>query len=554
MSDLPCIQFISMGIKPKSILIGTIICLCVGVSSLYGQEAIKIMPIGNSITEGYTDGSLPNELLRGYRYGLRYLLKNYGYNIDFVGSQTGGSAYFNDCQHAGIAGTRDQYLVTLLNTGYDERNGVQILVPPRYYLDEYNPDIILLHIGTNDITHEGDAAITNQKVTEILNLIDQYESRANKEVLVFLALIINRVKPWGTAAVRTTTFNNAIKAMAQARIAAGDKIVIVDMEKDAGFEYTYTTDMANDGEGLHPNESGYSKMAGLWFSSITSNFNTPPVIADIPDQTFAEGAGSVLFSLDDFVTDIEDPVDQITWTATEPGTPNLDITIDENRQVLAIPVDHYWNGTQTVVFTATDRGINGINGKSDCDTVVFTVTPVNNAPVITSAPVLTASVGELYSYTLTASDVDNLEVFLSVVSEPDWLSFSAESGLLTGTPAVADMGQNQVILDASDGLLHTGQSYTINVENHSALTDHESAGLTLYPVPARNYLVIDFDNQTEVTVFNVFNSSGILVEKIALPSNTNNYLLDLERFENGLYYIYMYSGSVFYSGKFSVIK
>jgi lysophospholipase L1-like esterase len=543
-----------MGIKPKSTLIGIIIFLILGVYELFGQEPIKIMPIGNSITEGYTDGSLPNELLRGYRYGLRYLLKNYGYNIDFVGSQTGGSAYFNDSQHAGIGGTRDQYVVTLLNTGFDERNGIQILVPPRYYLDEYNPDIILLHIGTNDITHEGDAAITNQKVTEILNLVDQYEARANKEVIVFLALIINRVKPWGTAAVRTTTFNNTIKSMAQARIAAGDKIVIVDMEKNAGFEYTYETDMSIDGEGLHPNETGYSKMAGLWFTSIIANFNTPPVIEDIPDQTFAEGASSVLLSLDNSVTDIEDPDDQITWTATEPGTSNLEITINENRQVVAIPVDHYWNGTQTVIFTATDRGINGINGKSDSDTVVFTVTPVNNAPVITSTPVLVAAVGELYSYALSASDVDNTEVLLSAVSNPDWLSFSEVSGLLTGTPAIANLGENQVVLSASDGLLHTDQSYTINVENHSALVDPESAGLTLYPVPARNYLVVESDKFTGETILEVINPSGIVIKKITLQTGHLQYRLELDGFETGIYYLHLVTGSDRFCGKFSVIK
>jgi len=544
-----------MGIKPISVFVSAVLCLIIVVSPLTGQEPVKIMPLGNSITEGYTDGSLPNELLRGYRYGLRYLLKNYGYNIDFVGSQTGGSAYFNDCQHAGIGGTRDQYLVTLLTTGYDERNGIQILVPPRYYLDEYNPDIILLHIGTNDITHEGDAAITDQKVTDILNLIDEYEIRANKEVIVFLALIINRVKPWGTEALRTTAFNDAINSMAQARIAAGDKIVIVDMEKNAGFEYTYTTDMASDGEGLHPNEEGYSKMAGLWFSSITSNYNTPPIIEDIPDQTFAEGASSVLFSLDNYVTDIEDPDDQITWTAVSPGTSNLEITIDENRQVLASPVDPYWNGTQTVVFTATDSGNEyGKYNMFDRDTVVFTVTPVNNAPVITSTPVVIAGVGELYSYTLTASDVDNTGVFLSAVSKPDWLSFSGASGLLTGTPALVNQGQNQVILSVSDGLLHTDQNYTINVENHSALNDPESTGLILYPVPAQNYLVIESGNLTGETVLEVINPSGILIKKMTLQTNQFSYRLDLDGFENGIYYLHVVSGSARHTCKFSVIK
>ncbi|HJZ39571.1 MAG TPA: putative Ig domain-containing protein, partial [Bacteroidales bacterium] len=287
----------------------------------------------------------------------------------------------------------------------------------------------------------------------------------------------------------------------------------------------------------------------------TSNFNTPPVIGDIPDQTFAEGASSVLFSLDNYVTDIEDPDDQITWTAVSPGTSNLEITIDENRQVLASPVDPYWNGTQTVVFTATDSGNEyGKYNMFDRDTVVFTVTPVNNAPVITSTPVVIAGVGELYSYTLTASDVDNTGVFLSAVSKPDWLSFSGASGLLTGTPALVNQGQNQVILSVSDGLLHTDQNYTINVENHSALNDPESTGLILYPVPAQNYLVIESGNLTGETVLEVINPSGILIKKMTLQTNQFSYRLDLDGFENGIYYLHVVSGSARHTCKFSVIK
>ena len=52
--------------------------------------------------------------------------------------------------------------------------------------------------------------------------------------------------------------------MAQARIDNdGDDIVIVDMEDGAGFNYA--VDMYDI---LHPNESGYEKMAILWFTTL----------------------------------------------------------------------------------------------------------------------------------------------------------------------------------------------------------------------------------------------------------------------------------------------
>ncbi len=150
---------------------------------------VRIMPLGNSITQGYTDGTIPEIRMKGYRYDLKQFLKISGNEVDFVGSQSNGSDYYTDSQHAGIGGSRDQYVAGLLENGYDERNDVQILVPPRPYLDEYKPDIILLHIGTNDVSNEADP-ISIQQVSHILDLIDQYEIRSNRDVIVFLALII----------------------------------------------------------------------------------------------------------------------------------------------------------------------------------------------------------------------------------------------------------------------------------------------------------------------------------------------------------------------------
>ena len=79
---------------------------------IFGQGTLRIMPLGNSLTVGETgDPNLPPaDQLIGYRYGLKYLLQQGGYNVDFVGSQSAGSAFFSDHQHAGIGGSRDQVL------------------------------------------------------------------------------------------------------------------------------------------------------------------------------------------------------------------------------------------------------------------------------------------------------------------------------------------------------------------------------------------------------------------------------------------------------------
>jgi hypothetical protein len=67
--------------------------------------------------------------------------------------------------------------------------------------------------------------------------------------------------------------------MAMNRIANGDDIVIVDME-DA---LNYSTDMADN---LHPNDSGYAKMANVWFAAMDNLLKwTPPAIVSTPVTT-----------------------------------------------------------------------------------------------------------------------------------------------------------------------------------------------------------------------------------------------------------------------------
>lgn len=428
-------------------------------NGISAQDNIKILPLGNSITVGYTDGILPVEKQTSFRFGLYYQLLNAGYNFDFVGSEMSGWAYFTDCQHAGINGFRDQYMVRLLQDGYDLKRSVQLVNPPGPYLDVYDPDIILLHIGTNDITHETYPGTSN--VEAVLNLIDEYEIRAGKEVPVFLALIINRMHGFSLR-TETTYFNDQIRAMAEARIQNGDKIVIVDMENDAGLEYT-SADMTDY---LHPNSVGYNKMAMLWFNSIKSYFNqAPEIIPPIPDQEINEGDFFNSIHLDAHVTDAETPVEEISWSFIPQSPANLNININGSRQVSVTVKDEDWHGSQTIIFVAEDGGINGDYKRSDSDTVVFTVIPVNDPPEFTSIPITSAEEGTRYKYVAEATDVDSESLTYYSKKLPGWLNFNPDSRILSGTPGNDDVGEHQVIISVTDGSLDTDQIFTVTVEN-----------------------------------------------------------------------------------------
>ena len=325
--------------NPFIILVKIASLLFAIMANANGQGApIKIMPLGNSITLGVTDGTIPISQMKGWRYDLKQMLHLSGNEIDFVGSQSSGTDYFTDSQHAGIGGTRDQYVARLLTDGFDALNGVQILVPPGPYLDEYEPDIILLHIGTNDVTLETDP-ISIQKVSNILDLIDEYEVRSGKEITVILALIINRKKPWvaGSGADKTTAFNNFIKTMAQSRIANGDNLVIMDMENDAGFLYD-DSDMADL---VHPNATGYQKMALGWFGKLTEilpqntyqpSIRIPPVSNGSVNTTYSSrvyaiGNPAPSYSLLSSPSgmSIDSQTGLITWIPASTGSFNISV-------------------------------------------------------------------------------------------------------------------------------------------------------------------------------------------------------------------------------------
>ncbi len=131
-------------------------------------------------------------------------------------------------------------------------------------------------------------------------------------------------------------------------------------------------------------------------------------MADIPDQTIAEGQSFSQINLDDFVADADDPDSILTWTVS--GASNL--TVDITDRVVTISInDAEWNGSDTLIFTATDT-----SGASDTDTSIFTVTGINDAPTLEKPIPDTVAVAET-AFTMvldpnTFADIDQGDVLV----------------------------------------------------------------------------------------------------------------------------------------------
>ncbi|MBA7554843.1 hypothetical protein ES705_47479 [subsurface metagenome] len=83
----------------------------------------------------------------------------------------------------------------------------------------------------------------------------------------------------------------------------------------------------------------------------------------------------------------------------------------------------------------------------------------NHAPVFTSTPVKTATVGTMYTYTPTATDADGDTVTFTVAG-PAGMAISG--GVISWTPAAE--GTEDVIVTATDGKDPVTQPFTITVE------------------------------------------------------------------------------------------
>ena len=202
---------------------------------------VKIMPLGDSITEGSNGLITDDNYMASYRQKLYLDLIGSGYNVNFVGSLQSGNLLTPafDTDHEGHAG----YSAACTY-------GPAVVTYVYNWLTANPADVVLLHIGTNDVANNC------QSAAGISSVLDQIYS-FNRNITVLLARIINQQ----TYDQAVTDFNDSVEAMAISRIANGDRIIIVDEE----HALTYPDDMEGP---LHPTQAGYDKMAVPWFMGL----------------------------------------------------------------------------------------------------------------------------------------------------------------------------------------------------------------------------------------------------------------------------------------------
>jgi autotransporter-associated beta strand protein len=237
-------------------------------------SGLQIMPLGDSITYGGS-GSFS-----GYRGFLYNLLAPTAPNFQFVGASTVNpttlpTTPIDETHHNGYSSYATLDLLNNLDgldlTRYNEYGGVERYPNGGYWLTGGNgtgrsavyPDIILLLVGANDISQ---ATLGNTNIN-VVNYQTNLTALINKLITLRpnAKVVTADITPWPSESAYVTTVISLIHTVVTNFQAQGAQVSEVDLN---------TQFPANgiSGDGLHPNDTGYTFMAGQWYNALLNVF------------------------------------------------------------------------------------------------------------------------------------------------------------------------------------------------------------------------------------------------------------------------------------------
>jgi lysophospholipase L1-like esterase len=210
----------------------------------HSQGPVRIMALGDSITG--SPGC--------WRALLWQRLQDTGFtNIDFVGTlPPQGCGFPYDGENEGHGG----FLVT------NVANQNQLVG----WLAATNPDVVLMHFGTNDVWS---GRSTSQILDAYGTLVDQMRAN-NPAMRVLVAQIIPMsAGVCGDCAQRAEALNAAIPGWAAGKSTAQSPVVVVD-------QWTGFSTNTDTYDGIHPNAAGDQLISDRWYPALAAVLDGTP--------------------------------------------------------------------------------------------------------------------------------------------------------------------------------------------------------------------------------------------------------------------------------------
>lgn len=211
------------------------------------SELLKVMPLGDSLTEGGYNENRIWKIGPGYREYLWNKLKMASLNVVFVGSMDTGSFGIDKPRHEGHSG----WTIDQINENIES------------WIQASSPNLILLMIGTNDVLKNIKLKSINQRYLRLL-------AKIMKVAPTVKVIIASPIK------TNNDLLNLKLKKIHDSLILIVEElkrrqmnIEFVDMYYKSGIENS-STDLI---DGVHPTKIGYEKMGESWFQSIIKSYS-----------------------------------------------------------------------------------------------------------------------------------------------------------------------------------------------------------------------------------------------------------------------------------------
>jgi lysophospholipase L1-like esterase len=188
---------------------------------------LKVMCFGDAVAAG-------DPTPRGFRAELAGDLEEFGIPFTFVGSVRGEGGY---------------------HEGWSALGTAELLPKLEAALTRSDPDVVLLHAGTNDLVARVPVESAAQNVARMLDAVAAHAKRAKRlqPVHVLLALVVPRNLSGGVRDEDALRYNDRLRALAVGRRASGPPITLVDLPRLMDRDRDYSDE-------TRPNFNGYHKI------------------------------------------------------------------------------------------------------------------------------------------------------------------------------------------------------------------------------------------------------------------------------------------------------
>lgn len=203
---------------------------------LISSGPVRVMPLGDSITEGVNGG---------YRVGLWERAQADGLRLNFVGTRYDRWARLSDKDHEGHPGFTVGDLSREVNS----------------YLAAARPDVVLLMAGTNDLAwwHVEGVATTAARLGALIDTIHAAAPEAHV-IVGSIGPMKGRNQQGVERNALASSYNALIRQEVERRAAAGRAVSFANVNAALSVADLY--------DDVHPDEAGHAKIAAVWYEAL----------------------------------------------------------------------------------------------------------------------------------------------------------------------------------------------------------------------------------------------------------------------------------------------